>query len=176
MRATARRLLHQVDAALPSIAGESNAYLKRIFDGRLPATSENSIKSNGGRFRYASLQKPQDFVTLTRKAQLRAGAIVKRMLAYSQQTPDQDAARSAQEARTDLLVQVKQIDRLSDLLCGVIDLAELVRNVDPDPQWVQYADNAYQELCYYMNELNTHVGLYEVGCFSAHPLQYTTDL
>ena len=58
---------------------------------------------------------------------------------------------------------VKNLDRLSDLLCGVIDLAELVRNVHPDPAWASGANAAYEELCEYMNELNTHVGLYEVS-------------
>lgn len=58
---------------------------------------------------------------------------------------------------------VKNLDRLSDLLCGVIDLAELVRNVHPDPAWAGGANEAYEELCEYMNELNTHVGLYEVS-------------
>jgi mitochondrial intermediate peptidase len=58
---------------------------------------------------------------------------------------------------------VKNLDRLSDLLCGVIDLAELVRNVHPDHAWAGGANAAYEELCEYMNELNTHVGLYEVG-------------
>ena len=102
------------------------------------------------------MKRPEDFASLTQKTQLRANAIVNRMLAYS---PSRDAHERA------LLVQVKQIDRLSDLLCGVIDLAELIRNVDPDSEWVAHADAAYQELCYYMNQLNTHVGLYEVRLF-----------
>ena len=48
------------------------------------------------------------------------------------------------------------------MLCSVIDLAELVRNAHPDPEWVQSADEAYEQLCEYMNVLNTNVGLYEV--------------
>jgi len=62
---------------------------------------------------------------------------------------------------------VKNLDRLSDLLCGVIDLAELVRNVHPDSAWVEGANAAYEQLCEYMNELNVHIGLYEVSrnCF-----------
>jgi Zn-dependent oligopeptidase len=57
---------------------------------------------------------------------------------------------------------VKNLDRLSDMLCSVIDLAELVRNAHPDPEWVNSANGAYEQLCEYMNVLNTHVGLYEV--------------
>jgi intermediate peptidase len=47
-------------------------------------------------------------------------------------------------------------------LCSVIDLAELVRNAHPDVEWVQSANEAYEQLCEYMNVLNTNVGLYEV--------------
>jgi len=54
---------------------------------------------------------------------------------------------------------VKNLDRLSDMLCGVIDLAELVRNAHPDRAWVEAANNAYEALCEFMNVLNTHVGL-----------------
>ena len=57
---------------------------------------------------------------------------------------------------------VKNLDRLSDLLCGVIDLAETVRNSHPDRAWVEAANTAYETLCEFMNVLNTHVGLYEV--------------
>jgi intermediate peptidase len=48
------------------------------------------------------------------------------------------------------------------MLCSVIDLAELVRNAHPDPEWVKSANEAYEKLCEYMNVLNTNVGLYEV--------------
>jgi hypothetical protein len=48
------------------------------------------------------------------------------------------------------------------MLCSVIDLAELVRNAHPDTEWVESANEAYEQLCEYMNVLNTNVGLYEV--------------
>lgn len=61
---------------------------------------------------------------------------------------------------------VKKLDRLSDMLCGVIDLAEFVRNVHPEEEWSEGANEAYEGLCGYMNELNTNVGLYEVRLIS----------
>jgi intermediate peptidase len=70
---------------------------------------------------------------------------------------------STEGAERAFLAMVKSLDRLSDLLCGVIDLAELVRNVHPDEAWNEGANEAYEELCSYMNVLNTHTGLYEVG-------------
>lgn len=51
---------------------------------------------------------------------------------------------------------VKNIDRLSDLLCGIIDMTELIRHTHPDKTWVNAANNAYDILCEYMNGLNTH--------------------
>ncbi|KZT30832.1 zincin [Neolentinus lepideus HHB14362 ss-1] len=48
----------------------------------------------------------------------------------------------------------------SDLLCGVIDLAELVRNASPSTQWMK---TAYEQLCEFTNVPNTHVGLYEAS-------------
>ncbi|KAH9937291.1 peptidase family M3-domain-containing protein [Fomitopsis serialis] len=71
-------------------------------------------------------------------------------------------ARIARESREELFKVVKNLDRLSDLLCGVIDLAELIRNAHPDKAWVRSADEVYEQLCEFMNVLNTHVGLYEV--------------
>lgn len=57
---------------------------------------------------------------------------------------------------------VKNLDRLSDLLCGVIDMCELVRNAHPEQAWVEESDRAYERLCSFMNGLNTHQGLYKV--------------
>ena len=68
----------------------------------------------------------------------------------------------ARESRDELRLVLKNLDKLSDLLCGVIDLAELIRNSHPDPEWVTSANDAYDTLCEFMNILNTHVGLYQV--------------
>ena len=61
---------------------------------------------------------------------------------------------------------VKNLDRLSDLLCSVVDLAEFVRNAHPDQKWVASANNLYESLSEFMNVLNTHVGLYNVRCYT----------
>ena len=58
---------------------------------------------------------------------------------------------------------VKNLDRLSDVLCGVIDMCELVRNVHPDELWVMESEKAYERLCSFMNGLNTDQGLYRVS-------------
>ncbi|GAA5947395.1 hypothetical protein JCM10213_000610, partial [Rhodosporidiobolus nylandii] len=118
-------------------------------------TSSPSSISPSGLFRQPSLTHPSAFPALASRTTLRAKVIVDR-LCRPQPTPD-----SLEAAELAFLAMVKNLDRLSDLLCGVIDLAELVRNVHPDPAWVEGANEAYEQLCEYMNELNTHVGLYE---------------
>lgn len=166
-----------------SILESSNAAIKQAFDAPPPVFSLleafNTTSPQAGRFGYDALRNPEDFVELSRRTQRRAEAIVTRILDYAKSTTPLNAAatslstpssndtitysHSHEQQVRDLLVQVKQIDRLSDLLCSVIDLAELIRNLDPNPEWIKHAEIAYQELCYYMNQLNTHVDLYHVS-------------
>ena len=105
--------------------------------------------STTGLFGHPSLTHPRALVSLADATLLRAQILTNRIL-------------RARESRPELLRVVKNLDRLSDMLCGVIDLAELVRNAHPDRIWVDAANHAYEMLCEFMNVLNTHVGLYEV--------------
>ena len=50
---------------------------------------------------------------------------------------------------------VKELDRLSDLLCRVIDLADFVRGTHPDRRVQAAASKAYAIMFQYMNQLNT---------------------
>lgn len=58
---------------------------------------------------------------------------------------------------------VKNLDRLSDTLCIVIDLAEFLRNAHPDPLLLDAANKAYTDLCTYMNTLNTDTRIHKVN-------------
>ncbi|RDX51052.1 mitochondrial intermediate peptidase [Lentinus brumalis] len=102
-----------------------------------------------GIFGHSSLTTPAAFVALADSTLRRAELLTERIL-------------RARESRDELFKVVKNLDRLSDMLCGVIDLAELVRNAHPDPAWVRSAEEVYEKLCEFMNVLNTNVGLYEV--------------
>ncbi|GAA5855110.1 hypothetical protein JCM9279_001955 [Rhodotorula babjevae] len=130
--------------------------LLQAFDS--PSSSYTAAPSSvapTGLFGQPALKTPEDFPELAYRTTLRAKVLVDRLCRPA--PPPQ----SLDEAERAFLAMVKNLDRLSDLLCGVIDLAELVRNVHPDEHWVDGANAAYEELCEYMNELNTHVGLYE---------------
>lgn len=65
------------------------------------------------------------------------------------------------QAPEELVRVVKDLDRLSDLLCRVIDMSDFVRSTHPDRSTVTAAHEAYSVMYEYMNVLNTTTGLYD---------------
>ena len=53
----------------------------------------------------------------------------------------------------------KDLDRVSDLLCRVIDLSDFIRATHPDAKWARAAAEAYTLVFEYMNVYNTETGL-----------------
>ncbi|KAH9880059.1 Mitochondrial intermediate peptidase [Plenodomus biglobosus] len=68
---------------------------------------------------------------------------------------------SAAQSPLDFRQIVKDLDKLSDLLCRVIDLADFVRGTHPDRKFQIMAVKAYQTVFQYMNQLNTTPVLYD---------------
>ncbi|KAF7311072.1 Mitochondrial intermediate peptidase [Mycena chlorophos] len=136
-----RRHAHTIPASV------EDKTLVTIFDRPKPA--QRSSFSSTGLFGHRNLSSPDAFVALADATLVRAQLLTDRIL-------------RARESRRELLLVVKNLDRLSDLLCGVIDLAELVQNAHPDEKWVEAASFAHDKLCNFMNVLNTHTGLYAV--------------
>ncbi|EED79121.1 mitochondrial intermediate peptidase [Postia placenta Mad-698-R] len=135
-------------AALPLPASRDDVDIVALFD-QPQAAQRSASTSYTGLFGHPILTTPAAFNALADSTLRRAQLLTERVL-------------RARESREELFRVVKNLDRLSDLLCGVIDLAELIRNAHPDNAWVQSADEVYEKLCEFMNILNTHVGLYEV--------------
>ncbi|KAH7138115.1 mitochondrial intermediate peptidase-like protein mitochondrial precursor [Dendryphion nanum] len=118
--------------------------LRKLFDNhRFWQEFKQSSKQNpptgivGNRY----LTKPDgflDFVTITLQ---RCETVVQRV----------SAASTVQEYKS----MVKDLDRLSDLLCRVIDLADFVRGTHPNRQIQAAASKAYAIMFQYMNQLNT---------------------
>lgn len=128
-------------------------------------TSSRTFTPSTGLFGSPSLMEPSSFIDVARRTLVRAQLLVSRIT---------EAPKNGME---EMKRVVRNLDRLSDLLCGVIDCAELVRNAHPDRQWVEAANEAYEYLCGYMNVLNTHTGLYEVnGLVTAADQTYSADL
>ncbi|KAI0778360.1 mitochondrial intermediate peptidase [Trametes elegans] len=131
-------------AIQPASVDDTN--LIAFFDHPQPP---QNVTTPTGIFGHRNLTSPTAFNALADSTLRRAQLLTERIL-------------RARENRDELFKVVKNLDRLSDMLCGVIDLAELLRNAHPDPAWVQGADDVYEKLCEFMNVLNTDVGLYEV--------------
>ncbi|KAJ6604842.1 mitochondrial intermediate peptidase [Mycena vulgaris] len=130
-------------------ASAEDKALTVIFDYPKSTFKSSSSFSTTGLFGHRSLTHPGALVDLTDETLVRAQFLTDRIL-------------RSRESRGELLSVVKNLDRLSDLLCGVIDLAELVQNAHPERLWVEAANFAHEKLCNFMNVLNTHTGLYAV--------------
>ncbi|KAA1467996.1 zincin [Dentipellis sp. KUC8613] len=139
---SARRCLATVAPSLPD-----DSDLVAFFDQPSSAPRWSSPTSTG-LFGQPSFGTPAGFHDLALSTLLRAHLLTERIV-------------RARQSRDELKKVVKNLDRLSDMLCSVIDLAELIRNSHPNQEWVESADEAYKRCCEYMNVLNTHVGLYE---------------
>lgn len=124
--------------------------LRQIFDSpgfwREFSQSSKSGKKVG-LFQNRYLTEPKGFEDFAKSTLKKAKKIVQRVLAAS--TPEQ------------YYNVVKDLDRLSDLLCRVIDLSDFVRATHPDPSIQAAATNSYGMMFEYMNVLNTTTGLAE---------------
>ncbi|KAF4123525.1 mitochondrial intermediate peptidase [Geosmithia morbida] len=102
-------------------------------------------KKSKGLFKNRYLTSPDGFLVFAQKNLERATSIVRRVL----------TASGTAEYRT----IVRDLDRLSDLLCRVLDLCDFVRMTHPDSRWQDAATGAWSMVYQYMNELNTMTGL-----------------
>lgn len=125
------------DALLRSIFDSPDAY--RSFSSRTP-------KPNTGLFQNRFLTTPKGFIVFANTCLKKAKRVVDRI---SRATSQEDHIRI-----------IKDLDRLSDLLCRVLDLSDFIRNTHPDPDFVAAANKAFEIVYEYMNILNTTTDLY----------------
>ncbi|ROW01723.1 hypothetical protein VSDG_02122 [Cytospora chrysosperma] len=127
-----------------------DSVLRQIFDSPSAWLSFSGAfrgKPRVGLFRNAYLTEPEGFLAFARVSLARAQDIVDNVL----------AASSLAEYRA----LVRDLDRLSDLLCRVIDLSDFVRVTHPDRKMQAAASEAWTIVYQYMNQLNTTTGLNE---------------
>ncbi|KIO33883.1 hypothetical protein M407DRAFT_64926, partial [Tulasnella calospora MUT 4182] len=151
----------------PTTSSLQDGNIAEFFDR--PSTSSYhskllSLSQKTGLFGQPELSSPQSINALAERTVKRAQLLVDRL-------------HNAPSSRQEMKKVVKNFDRLSDMLCGVIDAAELIRHAHPNREWVDAANNAYESLCSYMNVLNTDVELYEVHpyCFLRTALIFVRD-
>jgi len=125
--------------------------LRKIFDSpKFWKEFSQSAKSKHdgqptGLFQNKFLHHPQGFALFAKANLRKAQTLVDKIL----------HAKSATEYHN----IVRDLDRLSDLLCRVIDLADFVRATHPSDAMQQAAGYAYSVMFEYMNVLNTTAGL-----------------
>lgn len=152
-----RRLTHALTstvAARPEISASQatgqrgdDVQLRSVFDSPRFWNDFSQVpgNKNAGLFQNAFLQTPDGFLTFARVSLKRARAIVDKVLKTS----------SIEEYR----MIVRYLDRLSDILCRVLDMADFVRVTHPNPTVQSKASEAWDMVYQYMNELNTMTGL-----------------
>ncbi|ETS88015.1 Mitochondrial intermediate peptidase [Pestalotiopsis fici W106-1] len=124
--------------------------LRKLFDS--PQTfrdfappSSRAINGNVGLFRNKYLTSPAGFLAFAQDNLEKAHKLVHTVL----------KASSVEEYKA----IVRDLDRLSDLLCRVLDVSDFVRVTHPDPKIQAAASQAWALVYQYMNELNTTTGL-----------------
>ena len=125
--------------------------LRQLFDNpkifKEYATPSSPLEQSSGLFQNKLLVSAVGFRIFAQQSVEKAQKIVKRI--------------SEAASRQQLLRVVKDLDRLSDVICQVIDLSAFVRDSHPDREVVMAADEAYSFMYEYMNVLNVTQELYQ---------------
>jgi intermediate peptidase len=108
--------------------------------------TNKSIKHTG-LFGYQGLNSPKGLEDAATECVEQARALVEKVV----------NASTAEEIRK----TVKRVDTISDILCSVLDAAELIRHVHPHQEFVEAANKTSTMLHSYLNQLNTNRGLYQ---------------
>ncbi|KAI8806896.1 hypothetical protein BJ742DRAFT_814746 [Cladochytrium replicatum] len=139
--------------ASPSIPTDSSSsHLRLMFDS--PTHWHNTRMSRPsavrptGLFGYNDLVSPKALYTAAQIRLRQAQALVDAII--------DEKSNSTEEIRR----TVKRLDVLSDWLCSVVDMCELLRSVHPDPYYMLAATEILGDLTNYLNQLNTHRGLF----------------
>ncbi|KAJ5899234.1 Mitochondrial intermediate peptidase [Penicillium taxi] len=126
--------------------------LRRVFDSQpfwkeFQQQRSSTVSRQAGLVQNQYLTSPNGFRAFANVSLQRCQAIVNRVLSASTLEEYRGVARN--------------LDRLSDILCRVIDLSDFIRTIHPDPRIQEAATQAYALMFEYMNVLNTTTGLHE---------------
>lgn len=139
----------KADPPSPS-SGHDDRTLRQIFDSQRfwEEFSQSSVTGpQRGLFQNRYLKDPSGFHDFTQVALAKCRGIVANVL----------QASTMEECKA----IPRNLDRLSDSLCRVLDIAEFVRVTHPDDRFQNAANEAYAMLFEYMNILNTTTDLNE---------------
>lgn len=147
---------HTITSSSKDRSHDNDGHLRVIFDDKKAWKFNSKIDnsaSQAGLFENPHFGDIHGIDYAAKQAIQRAQIIVERIC---------NAPQNGYEEMTKI---VKNLDRLSDTLCSVIDIAEFVRNAHPDPKIMDAANQAYGDLCSYMNTLNTDTRIHKVNIY-----------
>ncbi|KAJ9656061.1 Mitochondrial intermediate peptidase [Neophaeococcomyces mojaviensis] len=123
-----------------------NAVLRDVFNKQsVWKDFSTGAKTTAGLIGNSHLTEPRGFQRFAESSLRKCKELVQRVLAASTLEEYKNLPRD--------------LDRLSDLLCRVIDLSDFVRTIHPNQGVAAAASAAYSLMFQYMNELNTTTGL-----------------
>ncbi|EXJ64661.1 hypothetical protein A1O7_00999 [Cladophialophora yegresii CBS 114405] len=122
-----------------------NDLLREVFNRR--SLSKATPARRSGLIGNTLLTNPKGFQKFAETSVVQCKRLVERTL----------AASTVEEYKT----IPRDLDRLSDLLCRVIDLSDFIRSIHPSADVAAAASASYSLMFQYMNELNTTTGLNE---------------
>ena len=147
---TSEALTYSQTSATSSTVEYDTRLLRNVFNQSRHASLPKGVSV--GLFRNSYLTNPNGVKGFASNSLSRAQKLVTRILGESQ-----DEGGSYQRQ-----FMIRDLDRLSDIICSVVDMTEFIRYVHPDQKMVKAALEAFGRMYTFMNELNTHTGLYKV--------------
>ena len=131
-------------------------HLRKLFDSPKYFANFNISDSlvfsqpNVGLFRNLKLTSPDGLIDFSKESLSKAKELVRTMLLEAKNTT------------AGKISYIRKLDQLSDTLCRVIDVAEIIRVAHSNQKWVDAAQQTHEIMFEYMNQLNTNVDLYNV--------------
>jgi intermediate peptidase len=134
---------------------------KTLSSSSLSSSNKGGTKISGNDaptlFGLPNLRQPTDFIRLAHDA-IRECNTVRYALASSLSSPPPSSSVTAvQQAKLTL----HRIDDISNIVCTVIDAAELCRSVHASNAWRQAANDAFGILSEYIGNLNADASIYK---------------
>lgn len=117
-----------------------------VLNSFLSSSSSNDRK-NIGLFQNPFLSTPEGLKEFSKESLNKAEKLVRHII--------------EDNSEQGYLNYIRNLDRLSDILCRVIDLCEFIRVVHPNKNFINAAQECHQEMFQYMNVLNTTRELYD---------------
>tara|TARA_B100001142_G_scaffold24180_1_gene22091 strand:+ start:2797 stop:3627 length:831 start_codon:yes stop_codon:yes gene_type:complete len=128
-----------------------------VARARAASTTASPDRDRPGLYGLVGLHAPEDFARLTREATTTSTSLVASIAKdWSLDRLTRDGGGNGGAARV-----VTDLDEISDVVCAVVDVAEVCRNTHPDERWVRAAERAYIDLQQHVGNLNADRSLYD---------------